>query len=416
MTEPAAGPATLRIAQVVTRRQLRGAEVFAGQLAQGLAARGHAVVLAALYAPGEPPLEPEGVELTDLTRGLGAHRSRGLSAGLLGSTAAFLRAWRPDVVQANGSDTLKYLVLARLLARSRTPLVYRNISLASAWLRGPAHRAWNRWLARRGDAVAAVSAASARDYGEVHRLPPERIETIPIGTPVPERVDREGARRRLGEVLTEARAGHSGDHPAEPPGTSAGRGSGTLEAGALRVPVLLHAGSFTPEKDHAGLLRAFARVAERHREAHLILAGDGPLRRETGELAASLGLGSRVSFLGARRDLAGWMAGADLLVLPSRIEGLPGVVLEAAARGLPVVATAVGSVADAVVDGRTGLLVPPGDPEALAGALDRLLADPGLRDRMGTAGREHVQEHFALDGIVDRFEELYLRLAGGARG
>lgn len=412
MTGTAAGPGSLRIAQVVTRRQLRGAEVFAGQLAQDLAARGHAVVLAALYGPGEPPLEPEGVEITDLTRGLGSHRSRGLSPGLVGSTAAFLRTWRPDVIQANGSDTLKYLVLARLLARSRTPLVYRNISLASAWLRGPAHRSWNRWLARRVEAVAAVSAASARDYREVHRLPPERIETIPIGTPVPERVDREGARRRL----TEVRAEHAGDHPAEPPGGLPAGGPGTLEAGALRGQVLLHAGSFTPEKDHAGLLRAFARVAERHPEARLVLAGDGPLRGEVEALAGSLGLGGRVLFLGARSDLAEWMAGADLLVLSSRIEGVPGVVLEAAARGLPVVATAVGSVPDAVGDGTTGLLVPPGDPEALAGALERLLADGELRSRMGAAGREHVRKHFALDGIVTRFEELYRRLAGGARG
>ncbi|MFP3938687.1 MAG: glycosyltransferase family 4 protein [Thermoanaerobaculia bacterium] len=405
---------------MVTRRQLRGAEVFAGQLAGGLAARGHAVVLAALYAPGEPPLEPEGVEITDL----GAHRSRGLSPGLLGSTAAFLRAWRPDVVQANGSDTLKYLVLARRLVRDRTPLVYRNISLASAWLRGPVHRTWNRWLAGQAAAVAAVSAASARDFGEVHRLPPERIETIPIGTPVPERLDREGGRRRLEAVLdelrsdvkAEVRAALNRDPAVEPPRTSAGPGSGSREAGSLRGPVLLHAGSFTPEKDHATLLRAFARVAERHREARLVLAGDGPLRREIEALAGSLGLNGRVLFLGARRNLSAWMAGADLLVLPSRIEGVPGVVLEAAARGLPVVATAVGSVPDAVVDGTTGLLVPPGDPEALAGALEQLLADGELRSRMGAAGREHVRHCFALDRIVERFEKLYRRLAGGIRG
>lgn len=381
-TPSPAGP--LRIAQVVTRRQLRGAEVFAGQLAEGLAARGHAVVLAALYAPGDPPLEPAGVELADL----GGRRGRGLSPALLGSTVALLRAWRPHVVQANGSDTLKYLVLARRLARTRTPLVYRNISITSAWLRGPAHREWNGWLARQADAVAAVSALSARDYSSTYRVPPARIETIPIGTRVPDRLDHERARQRLAAVLGRRPEG----------------------------PVALHAGNFTPEKDHAGLLRAFARVAERHPSVGLVLAGDGPLRGEMVTLAASLGLRDRTTFLGARADLAEWMEGADLLVLSSLVEGVPGVVLEAAARGLPVAATFVGSVSDAVVDGVTGLLVPPGDPEALAGALERLLADAELRGRMGSAAREHVRRRFDLEGIVERFERLYRTLAGGALG
>lgn len=364
---------------MVTRRQLRGAEVFAGQLAEGLAARGHAVVLAALYAPGEPPLEPAGVEIADL----GGERGRGLSPRLLRSTASFLRSWRPSLVQANGSDTLKYLVLARRLERLGTPIVYRNISIASAWLRGPIHRTWNRWLARQVDAVAAVSPASARDFAEVHGLPPGRIETIPIGTPVPDPVDRDGARGRLAPVL----------------------------GGPADGPVVLHAGSFTPEKDHAALLRAFARLAPHRPDARLVLAGDGPLREPIAALARSLGLRDRVHLPGARPDLPEWMAGADLLVLSSRVEGVPGVVLEAAARGLPVVATAVGSVADAVVDGVTGLLVPPGDPKALAGALDRLLDSPESRERLGSAGREHVARHFGLDGVIDRFEALYRKLA-----
>ncbi len=369
---------------MVTRRQLRGAEVFAGQLGRGLAGRGHTVALVSLYAPGEPPLTPADVEIVDL----GGRRGRDFSPALLRAHAAFLRRWRPDVVQANGSDTYKYLVLARRLARLRTPLVYRNISIASAWLRGPAHRAWNRWLARQADAIAAVSLASAADYAEVYGLPPERIWTIPVGTPVPERVDREEARRRLASIL-------GGD----PPG-----------------PFVLHVGSFTPEKDHAVLLEAFARVNRRHPEARLVLAGDGPLRQEIANRVGAIGLGERVQLVGARDDLQEWMAGADLLVLSSRIEGLPGVVLEGAVRRLPVVATDVGSVSDAVVDGTTGLLVPSADSDALAAALDRLLADSGLRERMGTEGREHIRRCFSLDGVVARFEALYRELVGGDRG
>ncbi|HSL84433.1 MAG TPA: glycosyltransferase, partial [Thermoanaerobaculia bacterium] len=228
-------------------------------------------------------------------------------------------------------------------------------------------------------------------YADTHGYPPERIETIPIGTPVPERVDREVARRRLAAVLG-------------------------LPPEAVAAPIVLHAGSFTPEKDHAGLLRAFAQVAPRHPHARLVLAGDGPLREEIEAAVRRLGLAGRVHLPGARADLGDWMGGGDLLVLSSRVEGVPGVVLEAAARELPVVATGVGAVAEAVLDGETGLLVAPGDPRALAEALDRLLGDAPLRERLGRAGRERVRRHFALPAVVDRFEELYRRLAGGGLG
>lgn len=368
----------LRIAQMITRRQLRGAEVFAAQLAEALSRRGHEVALVSLYGPGEPPITAAGVETVDL----GGHRRRPLDPGLLGSTAAFLRSWRPHLVQANGSDTLKYSVLARRLAGSGAPLVYRNISIASAWLRGPLHRAVNRWLARRVDRVAAVSPTAARDFVESYRLPDHRVTAIPIGTPVPETVDRTASRRRLVAVLGEDPSG----------------------------PVLLHAGSFTPEKDHDTLVQAFAEVLGAHPDAILVLVGEGPLRERIAELVLERGLAAQVVLPGATTELSGLLAAADLFVLSSRVEGLPGVLLEAAAAGLPIVSTDVGSVRDAVLDGRTGFVVPSGDAHTLGRALDRLLADPDLRRAQGMAGRAHVQRHFALEGIVDRFEALYHEL------
>ncbi|HUF77592.1 MAG TPA: glycosyltransferase family 4 protein [Thermoanaerobaculia bacterium] len=375
----------LRLLQLVTRRQLRGAEVFAAQLSEGLAALGCEVVLAGLYAPGEPPLAAAGVELLDL----GGRPRRGLSPRLVRRLRRLVAARRPDLVQANGSDTLKYAVLALRGARPRPPLVYRSISIQSLWLRGALHRRWNRWLLHQADCVAAVSRGAAGDLVATHSLAPGRVTVLPLGTSAGPAPDPAVARARLA-----AAAG------LDPTG-----------------PLLVHVGSFTPEKDHALLLAAFREVRRRLPAARLVLLGDGPLRPAVERRAAAAGwaasgTGGAVRFLGARPDAAELAGGADLLVLSSRIEGTPGVVLEAAARGVPAVATAVGGLPEVVEHGRTGLLTAPGDAAELAGALLELLAAPERRRAMGRSARERVLERHDLGLVTRSFLELYRRLDG----
>jgi glycosyltransferase involved in cell wall biosynthesis len=377
----------LRLLQLVTRRQLRGAEVFAAQLSAGLAALGCEVVLAGLYAPGEPPLAAAGVELLDL----GGRPRRCLSPGLVRRLRRLVAARRPDLVQANGSDTLKYAVLALRGARPRPPLVYRSISIQSLWLRGALHRRWNRWLLHQVDHVAAVSRGAADDLVATHGLAPGRVSVLPLGTPAGPPPDPAAARARLADA------------------------AGLDPAG----PLLVHVGSFTPEKDHALLLAAFREVRHRLPAARLVLLGDGPLRPEVERRAAAGsaagdtgGAGPAVRFLGARPDAAELAGGADLLVLSSRIEGTPGVVLEAAARGVPAVATAVGGLPEVVEHGRTGLLTAPGDAAELAGALLELLAAPERRRAMGRSARERVLERHDLGRVTRSFLELYRRLDG----
>lgn len=123
--------------------------------------------------------------------------------------------------------------------------------------------------------------------------------------------------------------------------------------------------------------------------------------------AAQLGVGDRVVFAGHRDDARAALAEADLLVLPSWTEGLPGVVLEAMAQGRAVVATPVGGTPEIVAEGETGLLVPPRDPRALADAVARLLADPELRRRMGAAGRTRVAERFTVGAMTKRMLAIY---------
>ncbi len=181
-----------------------------------------------------------------------------------------------------------------------------------------------------------------------------------------------------------------------------GDGSAAFDGGCKVVSV----GRLTDQKDPVTLLRAWERIQRPHR---LVLVGDGPLRPRL-EAIVRDGVAGRVTILGARDDVPALLRTADVFVLASRWEGLPLAVIEAMMSGLPVVATAVGGVAEEVVDGETGLLVPPENPEALASALARLLDDPALRRRMGAAGQARAREHFTEERMLKETLEVYGRV------
>lgn len=170
----------------------------------------------------------------------------------------------------------------------------------------------------------------------------------------------------------------------------------------------------SPEKDHATLLQAVALTVERCPDFTLEVAGDGPLRRELEDRSRTLGISGSVRFLGEVRDVAALLERARLFVLSSRTEGISLTLLEAMARGLPVAATAVGGNPEVVAAGETGLLVPAGNPPALAEALTTLWTDSAVRRRFGAAGRRRVERHFDIREVVSRYEALYDgQLAGG---
>jgi glycosyltransferase involved in cell wall biosynthesis len=157
------------------------------------------------------------------------------------------------------------------------------------------------------------------------------------------------------------------------------------------------------------LLRALAALEG----VSAVVVGYGPQEDRLKSLAEELGIEGRVRFAGHQRDVRPWLAALDVFVLSSDWEGMSNALLEAMAARLPVVATATGGTPDVVLDGKTGFLVPPGDPPALARALGRLLTDPGLRERMGQAGRHRVGELFSVDLMVERTESLYENLRAG---
>jgi colanic acid/amylovoran biosynthesis glycosyltransferase len=199
---------------------------------------------------------------------------------------------------------------------------------------------------------------------------------------------------------------------------------GAIRARALseEMPVVLHVARLVEVKGTRHLLRAFAALAQRHERARLVIIGEGPLRGSLQALASSLGVRERVRFLGAlpHAQVLAWMRKAAMLVLPGvrtatgRVEGLGLVLLEAAASGVPVVASRVGGIPECVVDGRTGFLVPERDEGALAERMGELLENPAMRHRMGIEGRAFVEQRFDAQRQTALLESLYDGLLAGA--
>lgn len=176
---------------------------------------------------------------------------------------------------------------------------------------------------------------------------------------------------------------------------------------------ILTVARLSPEKDVANLVRAAQRVIEQFPEARFEIAGDGPCRAELEKLAADLKVNGRVRFHGEVRDIPSLLGRARLFVLPSQTEGISLTLLEAQARGLPVVATAVGGSPEVVEAGKSGLLTPPRDPAALALAILTLLADPARSREMGKAGRERVEKYFDIKTMTRQYESLYHPASAG---
>lgn len=175
----------------------------------------------------------------------------------------------------------------------------------------------------------------------------------------------------------------------------------------LAVTTILTVANLRSEKAHEVLLAAAAQL-RRYSYLRYVIAGDGPRATELRALAERLGVAAQVRFLGHREDVPALLADADAFVLPSRSEAFPNGAIEAMAAGLPVIASRVGGLLDLIDDGRTGLLVPPDDPGALAAALESLILSPARAAMLGAAARSDVTRRYSFGRMVGGFEDLYL--------
>lgn len=197
-----------------------------------------------------------------------------------------------------------------------------------------------------------------------------------------------------------------------------------VEPGSIRkrwgipgdVPVFGIVGRLHPVKGHAYFLRAAARVLESEPGARFLVVGYGPDRPVLENLAGELGITGRVIFTGFVQDIPALLADLDALVIASLSEGLPFTAVEAMAAGVPVLATAVGGLPEIIEHGRTGLLVPARDPQALAGGMRWILQNPGRVREMVESGRRVARDKFSAAAMARRTGELYNRLLGVAEG
>ena len=171
--------------------------------------------------------------------------------------------------------------------------------------------------------------------------------------------------------------------------------------------VMAAAGQLIPRKGHRYLLQAMAALRQGNRQIRLIIFGEGYLGNQLRAQASSLGLGSTVQFAGFREDLDDFIACFDLFVHPALAEGLGVATLKAAAAGLPVVGFQAGGLAEAVAHGKTGLLVPAEDIEALQNAITTLIDDDDMRQRFGAAGRIRMQQEFSIDSMANQHIDVY---------
>lgn len=374
----------MRILQLIARSQMRGAEVFAGQLSDRLAERGHQVVLA--YLLGCQRALPTRPDVRQAALGGDRYDRLPVSPTVWRNLRRLLKAFGPDIVQANGSETLKYAALLRLVDSSQ-PIIYRNISVMSMWAGAGVKRRLVKKALRHMTHVASVTKVGGKDLIEGFGLPEDRVSVLPIGVAVPPEISPQ--QREVDRAAVRQELGLPGD-----------------------CPLVVHVGSFAPEKNHRELIDAFRRVVARVPTARLLLVGDGPIREQTTAEIGRWDLIANVTFAGVVPDAPRLISAADVMALPSLREGLPGVVLEAGVARVPTAAYDVGGVTEVIEDGVNGIVVPQGDVAGLASALVLLLSDATLRERLGSEARRTMSEKYELEQVVSLFEALYARVAG----
>ena len=234
----------------------------------------------------------------------------------------------------------------------------------------------DRRLAKVSDAII-VNSAGIRDFYVSRGLPAEKFRLIPNGVAqaAASDVSRHELLRELG-----------------------------LPADARLIAAV---GRLSPEKRLKDLIWAADLLKVVRDDAHLLIVGDGPMRSRLERYMRAIGIQEHVHFLGLRHDVPRLLAHCDLLWLASESEGMPNVVMEAMAAGLPVVASDISGNRDLVVPGETGYLTPLGDRGALARFANKILDDPELAHRLGAAGRRRVEQEFSVEAMVERHAALY---------
>ena len=348
---------------LIHKPQARGQELFASLLGNKLLDLGHKVTLLSLY-PGEFELPFQGRLLCIDSNSMGIKSLKKLSKRIA--------EIQPDIIQANGGDTLKAMVLARQLFPFKGKLIFNNGGVIGHYLSSEIHRIFYRFLLSRLDAAVSVSRFSAKDLS---KWMPKNIPqvVIPIGVDAAKSIDL---------------------MPKVP------------------NPVFVCIAGFTPEKNHEFLISAFTKFSQLHPKAQLWLIGDGPLKSKIEKLVKESEAGSML-FLGALTEPWAAVPSNAVLLLPSKMEGTPSVLAEAALAKIPSVAFAVGGIAE-MMEGITSCnLIAPDQEEDFLDAMNLCLnLEEGGKSSRLEASKAMALERFSLDKVTRSFLEFYTQVCG----
>lgn len=376
----------VRTLHILTSLDRGGAETFAVQMIDRLDRDRFAPAIWTTRPPATGyPLEPLRTSVLSSHDSGSGHD--GGTARSLRELLSVLRRVKPHLVQCHGGRALKHAMAVKPLWRAPA-YVYNKILSIHPALDSPVKRFLYSFLFEQVDAIVAVGEQVRREVEDAfHPRRPVLLtisngrDVVPFRSVSPEATEQ--ARRELG-----------------------------LGPGEV---CLMFVGRLAWEKDPQSLLRLCADLAPIYPAHKFVLVGGGPLEPDLKQEAVRLGITDRVRFTGVRRDVPTLMSAADLVLLPSVTEGLPGVLIEAGMAGRPAVAYRIAAVEDVLIDGVTGFVVSPGDTEMFKQRVLHLMRHPELRSEMGDQARRRCRRDFDIEASVKRYEDLFHTLVDGAR-
>lgn len=340
----------MTILQIVIKRQFRGAELFAADLSAELIKLGHSVTFAGLYGNDEDVLSVGNADNRDLV----SSKDGKFSLDIVKNIIRLVKEIKPDIIQCNGTDTLKYAVTASYFFGKDIPLVYRNKNIISEWISIWPKKLIYKKMFRHISYVTSVGDEALGDFIKAYNYPNSWTEVIRRGIPI-KGMDKDKLYKELRNYL------------------------GFNE----KTKIALHLGNFCPEKNHRFLLEIFDELKNETSDIKLISVGNGILHEKMKQIVEEKGLSQKVFFLGFRKEISELLAASDCLVLCSKVEGVPGVILEAATQKIPSVSTNVGGVSKVLVDGQTGFLINNIDKNEFKDKLIELMTNNELRESFG---------------------------------
>jgi glycosyltransferase involved in cell wall biosynthesis len=359
----------MKILQIIQKGQLRGAEIFACQLSEELIKQGHEVDILILSGT-ENKLTKFKLNFLFANANL---NKRFYDFKTYRKIAKVIKNGKYDIVQANAADTLKYTIISKLLYKWDAKLIFRNANTISNFLNNKIKFYLNKFLVSKTDLIISVSKYGQQDIINLFPNIKNKTTYIPIGTYTFENIKPKKENKSNKKIW-------------------------------------INIGSFVPEKNHLFLIEIFYNYHLEYPESELWLLGDGKLRKEIENKIEKYGLSKKIKLLGYRTDVIALIKTADIMIMPSIIEGLPGVILESLSCGLPVVASSTGGIPEVVINDVTGYTIEKMNINNYVIKINKILKDKTLYKTLSQNGQKLIKENYLLPIISKKFEKKYQQL------